>query len=71
MGSEDEEAVFKPTILSGLANTHDIVSDKEEMVKMQNQIQESLEKAVSDLPIVAIYRNPSDVSSIFRTGVEI
>lgn len=46
VGSEDEAAVFKPPTLSGLANTHDIVSDKEEMVRVQNEIQETLEKTV-------------------------
>ena len=35
--------------LSAIANTHEIISDKEEMVEMQEKIQVSLEEEVTKL----------------------
>ncbi len=42
----DPDESYQPIKLSAVANTHDIVSDADEMIKIQNEIQESLEKVI-------------------------
>ena len=43
----DKEMTFQPVIHSGIANTQEIISDKEHMIEMQNTIQDSLKTEVS------------------------
>ena len=38
-------------VLSAIANTHEIISDKEEMVEMQEKIQFSLKEEVTKLSV--------------------
>ena len=43
----ETEKAFDPILLSAIAETHDIISDKEEMEKIEAKIMDALKRDVS------------------------